>query len=447
VEDHPPPPPPPAGRAAAWDLARALRRWQRLALGAALLALGASSLAVYLALGPRIFPPPSPPAPAPPPAAEPLPDRLDLRPATFADLPGWLADRPAEALPAILRSCRALAGLPAEGSLGPGDVGGTAGDWRAVCAAAATLPAGDDAAARAFLEARFVPWAATNRGEPRGLFTGYYEPTLRGSRRRGGRFTVPLYLRPPELVTVDLGRFRPELAGRRIAGRVEGGSLRPYADRAAIDAGALAGRGLELLWVDDPIDAFFLHIQGSGRIELAEGGALRVGYAAGNGHVYFAIGRELVDRGALAQEEVSMQAIRRWLRDHPAEAGAVMARNPSFVFFRRLDGEGPVGAQAVVLTPGRSLAVDGAFLPLGAPAWVETLAPHPDPAQPDVRLRRLMVIQDAGGGLQGPVRGDLFWGAGEEAAEIAGRMRHPGRLWLLLPRIRSSSARSPSRAP
>src|SRR5262249_21815429 len=165
-------------------------------------------------------------------------------------------------------------------------------------------------AARSFFEATFTPVAASNHGERTGLFTGYYEPTLHGSRKPGGRYTVPLYRRPPELVTVDLGLFRDEWKGRRIAGRVERGALLPCPDRAAIRAGSLAGRGLELAWVDDPIDAFFLEIQGSGRIELAEGGVLRVGYAAQNGQAYFAIGRDLVERGALKKEEVSLQSVR-----------------------------------------------------------------------------------------------------------------------------------------
>jgi membrane-bound lytic murein transglycosylase A len=275
--------------------------------------------------------------------------------------------------------------------------------------------------------------ALTNRGEPVGLFTGYYEPTLHGSRTGGATFPVPLYLRPPELVEVELGRFRPDLEGKRIAGEVRDGALVPYHDRGAIEEGALAGRDLELLWVDDAVDAFFLQIQGSGLVELREGGTVRVGYAAQNGHPYYAIGRELVARGAMALDQVSMQSIAEWLRAHPAEAVDVMRTNASFVFFRELDEEGPLGSMGVVLTPERSLAIDPMYLPMGAPLWLETTLPAAagEAAPP---LRRLVVAQDTGGAIRGPVRGDVFWGPGERAAELAGRMRQEGRLWLLLPR-------------
>jgi membrane-bound lytic murein transglycosylase A len=374
-------------------------------------------------------------------AAAPVPDRLALDRADFADLPGWQDDDLAAALPAFLRSCRRIearrddAGI---GGMGGSGLFGTVADWRPACAAAARVPAGkpltDGAAARAFFESEFTPFAATNHGRAPGLFTGYYEPTLYGSRRRGGRFTVPLLARPPDLVTVDLGRFRPDWKGRRIAGRVVAGALEPFPDRAAIDAGALAGRHLEIVWVDDPVDAFFLEIQGSGRVELAEGGVLRLGFAAQNGWPYTPIGRELVARGALKRDEVSLQSIRRWLADHPREAPGVMAKNASYVFFEREEGEGPVGTEGVVLTPGRSLAVDTAFLPLGIPLWIAGTVPSPAAAAPDRPLRRLLVAQDTGGAIRGPVRGDVFWGHGEEAAAVAGRMKNPGRLWVLLPK-------------
>jgi len=389
------------------------------------LALALLSLGLWLYLRPH--------APNPP-----IPDRLVLAPARFADLPGWEADDLGAALAVFRRSCARIDRLP-DGAArgGEAEVAGTAGEWKSACEAAARVPSGDRAAARAFFETTFTPVAASNHGERTGLFTGYYEPTLHGSRTPGGRFTIPLYRRPPELVVVDLGLFRDEWKGRRIAGRVEHGSLLPYPDRAEIRAGSLAGRGLELAWVDDPIDAFFLEIQGSGRIELAEGGVLRVGFAAQNGHPYFAIGHDLVERGALKKEEVSLQSIRAWLLAHPVEAPQVMARNRSYVFFEELKGEGPLGAEGVVLTPGRSLAVDLKYLPLGVPVWLDGQAPAMPVGTekaPDRPLRRLLVAQDTGGAIRGPVRGDVFWGHGEAAAEVAGRMKHPGRIWLLLPK-------------
>jgi membrane-bound lytic murein transglycosylase A len=324
--------------------------------------------------------------------------------------------------------------LPADRPVGRQGLAGTVADWRPACDAAARLSSGAAAGARKALEEHLRPVAVANHEEPQGLFTGYYEASLRGSRRRHGRYDVPLYLRPPELVAVDLGRFREALRGQRIAGRVHGGELVPFAGRAEIDAGVLAGRGLELLWADDPVDVFFLEIQGSGRVELDTGEVLRVGYAAQNGHPYFAIGRALVERGALTSEEVSMQAIRRWLGENPAEAREVMQLNASYVFFHELSQSGPVGAQGVVLTPGRSLAVDPLFVPMGVPLWLDATAPEAWVAGGERALRRLVVAQDTGGAIRGPVRGDVFWGHGEEAAEVAGRMRHSGRYWMLLPR-------------
>ena len=361
----------------------------------------------------------------------PPPDQLDLKPASFAALPGWHDDRVAEALPALLKSCEAILHKPVDADLG---VAGRPGDWQAACSAAAAVHAGDDAAARNVLESQFQPFAASNHGEAPGLFTGYYEVTLHGSRQKEGRFTVPLYGRPGDLVTVDLGLFRPQLKGQRIAGKVVDGSLKPYVSRAEIEAGALKGRGLELLWVDDPIAAFFLQIQGSGEVLLPDGSGVRVGYAAQNGHPYVAIGRELIDRGALAKETVSMQSIRAWLESHPGEAQKLMDSNPSYVFFRTLGTDGPKGAEGAVLTPGRSLAVDRRFIPLGLPIWLDATRPAAAEGAPDQPLRRLLVAQDTGGAIRGPVRGDVFWGQGEEAAAIAGRMKNPGRYWLLLPK-------------
>jgi membrane-bound lytic murein transglycosylase A len=242
-----------------------------------------------------------------------------------------------------------------------------------------------------------------------------------------------LHARPPELVEADLGALIPDLRGRRIAGMVRDGRLVPYHDRAAIVGGALDGRRLELVWVDDPADAFFLQIQGSGRVHLQDGRLLRLGYAGWNGHPYVAIGRFLIEQGVLTRETVSMQAIRDWLTNAgPAPALALMARNPSYVFFRIHDlapDQGPIGAMGVPLTPMRSLAVDRLHVPFGFPVWVNGRDPLAD--EP---LHRLTVAQDAGGAIRGAARADLFTGWGAEAAERAGKMRDPAALWLLLPR-------------
>ena len=358
------------------------------------------------------------------------PDHLNLLPTSFGRLAGWRDDHLSEALGAFQRSCEAMAKLPDSAAIGPDGLAGTAADWRAPCAGAAALAAGDEAAIRDFFEASFTPLRAANNDEPVGLFTGYYEAELRGARQRDGQFLTPLLKRPPDLVMVELGLFRPAWRGERIAGRVQGGQLKPYDSRAEIERGSLAGRHLELLWVDDPIDAFFLHIQGSGRVVLPDGTVVQVGYDGQNGQPYVPIGRLLVERGALPREEVSMQSIRAWLAAHPGDAASLMDENPSYVFFRELPGEGPVGAEGVVLTPERSLAVDRAFLPLGVPIWLNLA----DPQAADQHLRRLVVAQDTGGAIRGPVRGDVFWGHGAAAAARAGMMKDRGTYYLLLPR-------------
>ena len=358
----------------------------------------------------------------PPPAP-----RLTLAAARFADLRGWREDELAAALPALLKSCSALAKLVEDAPVGPNGIAGTAVDWRAPCAAAAALDAPSDDDMRRFVEAEFAPFLAGNNGNRDGLFTGYFEPELRGARQPGGRYTVPLLRRPPDLVMVELGQFRPAWRGERIAGRVVDGRLRPYASRAEIERGALDRQHLGFLWVDDPVDAFFLGVQGSGRVRLEDGSLVQVGYDGQNGHIYVAIGRLLVERGVMAKEAVSLASIRAWIAAHPDAGKALMDENPSYVFFRELRGDGPIGAEGVALTAGRSLAVDAAFLPLGVPVWL-------DVAQDGRALRRLVLAQDTGGAIRGPVRGDLFWGFGPEAEAAAGRMRAEGAYYLLLPK-------------
>ena len=343
-------------------------------------------------------------------------------PVPFTDLPGWQSDRVAQAIPAFRESCAVIARMPADRALGgDGPLARDARDFAPACAAAASLPPDDEQAARAFLTRHFTPWAV---GE--GTLTGYFEPELRGSPVPTPTLSTPLLARPPALVEVDLGAFAPDLRGRRTAGLVREGRLHPFPDRAAIAGGALAGQGLELTWVD-PVDAFFLHIQGSGRVALPDGRVLRLGYAAQNGHAYVAIGRFLIESGAVSREAMSMQAIRDWLRAAPpGEAAALMARNPSYIFFRELaglaPGKGPLGALGAPLTPGRSIAVDRTQTPLGTPVWVSGQG-----------VERLAVAQDTGGAIRGAARADFFTGWGDAAAEAAGPMRDPARLFVLLP--------------
>lgn len=362
--------------------------------------------------------PPKPAVPGPPPPA--AAERLRLQPARFADLPGWRQDRQGEALAAFRRSCERLTPQPADRPLSNGGaardlaasgLAGTIGDWLPACRAAEALPTGDHAAARAFFQRWFTPYLATDNGDPEGLFTGYYEAQLNGSRTRGGPYQYPLYAPPADLVQVDLGRFDDDLAGRRLQGRVVDGRLLPYYTRAEIDGGALAGKARPLAWVDDAVDAFVLHIQGSGRVLLDDGSVMRVGFAGRNGHAYRSIGRLLIERGEMHVHEASMQRIRRWIADNPEAGSRLLTENPSYIFFRELRGPGPLGAQGAPLTPRRSLAVDKAFIPYGVPVWLDTTWP----LEAERPLRRLMVAQDTGGAITGPVRGDFFWGHGPEA--------------------------------
>lgn len=304
----------------------------------------------------------------------------------FEALEGWAEGGQAEALAAFLVTCDQL----------------DAPDWRPICALAADVP-GDDASARAFFELLFRPVIV---GAPPALFTGYYEPELNGSRVRTPRFAWPIYVRPPELK--------------------EGGT---YLSRASIEGGALRGRGLEIAWLDDPVEVFFLHIQGSGRIRMADGSVLRVGYAGKNGHPYRSVGQELVRRGIFTIHEVSAQTIAAWVRRNPALGAELLNHNPSYVFFRPLPDlaadKGPIGAMGRSITPLRSVAIDPVYTPLGAPVWIEKDGSAP--------LRRLMVAQDTGGAIKGPQRADIFYGSGDDAGEAAGIVKDGGRMVLLLP--------------
>ncbi|MEI9996115.1 MAG: MltA domain-containing protein [Rhizomicrobium sp.] len=336
-------------------------------------------------------------------------------PVAFADLPGWRQSDPAAALAAFRRSCMKILALPPRSAMG---YAGTAADWRASClkAAAARDP-------RRFFEGSFVPYPI---GDAEGLVTGYYEPLLNGSATRHGVYQTPVYGPPADLVTVDLGLFRPEWKGEHIAGRVTGNRFVPYGTRAQIDAQPPATARV-LFWCDDPVALFFLHIQGSGRVALDDGTVLRVTYAAQNGHPYTAIGRTLIRRGALARDHVSLQTIRAWLKSHPGEARGVMESDASFVFFEESPiGDptlGPAGSEGVLLTPGGSVAVDAKVHPLGMPLFVAGGG-----------VAGLFVAQDTGGAIRSARRADIFFGFGAEAEAAAGTLKAHARFYVLLPR-------------
>ncbi len=357
------------------------------------------------------------------------PAALTLTAITFDELKGWDGEKFSDVLPALLRSCDRLEKKDPKIQVGPDDRMGSYADWQKICKDARIIRTGNKIEAKYFFESRFVAYAAGNNNDPGGLFTGYYEPELIGRWAPEAEFQIPIYSRPVDLVSIDLGAHRPELAGTQLAGRIVDNKLVPYYSRAEIAAGALRGKGLEVLWVADPVAAFFLHIQGSGRVRLPDGSHVRVGYAGRNGRKYISIGRELVAMGVMPLKDVTAPAIQEWLNANPAAGSALMNKNESYVFFRVIEGEGPIGAEGVALTPGRSLAVDRTFVPYGIPLWLDTTDPIDE-----APFRRIMIAQDTGSAIKGVVRGDVFWGFGEMAARRAGLMKQRGRYFLLLPK-------------
>lgn len=374
---------------------------------------------------PETAPPTAPPAPAPvtvapaPPIPPPVPPPVPapaLQAVSWEALPGWQSDDFSAAWDAFLRSCQALKDGP---------------PWQEVCLLAAAMEPGNNASLRQFFESRFTPFRVVNPdGSHSGLITGYYEPLLKGSRFSTPRFRFPVYGMPDDLLTIDLGSLHPDLKSLRLRGRLAGNRVVPYFSRAQIENGEALVKGRELLWVDDPVELFFLQIQGSGRVRLNSGEVVRLGYADQNGHPYRSIGRLLVERGELTLDEASMQGIQAWGRRNPDKLSELLNQNPSYVFFRELpkDLPGPLGSLGVPLTAGRSLAIDPRAIPQGAPVFLSTT--WPNSSKP---LNRLMLAQDTGGAIRGAVRADFFWGFGEEAGNLAGKMKQVGELWVLLP--------------
>ena len=365
------------------------------------------------------------PAPTPCPACPVCPTAVPSAPArplqavAWSEIPGWREDDLRAAWAPFLQSCRGLAGRP-QGSA-----------WKRVCDLAREVDGKDAAAIRRFFEAELRPHAVFGAdGNASGLITGYYEPLLRGNRAAGGRYVQPVHGVPDDLVTVDLGDLYPELKHLRLRGRLQGNKLVPYYSRGEIAAQEGRFPARTLLWVDDAVELFFLHVQGSGRVKLPDGSLVRLAYGDQNGHPYQSIGRLLVERGELRLEEASMQGIQAWGRANPTKLAELLNANPSYVFFREGGNgqEGPAGSLGVPLTPERSLAVDPRTIPLGAPVFLATTQPNSSRL-----LNRLMMAQDTGGAIKGAVRADFFWGFGPQAGEQAGRMRQSGRLWVLLP--------------
>jgi peptidoglycan lytic transglycosylase A len=339
----------------------------------------------------------------------------------WSDLPGWDTDSVQDAWHAFLESCRAMR---------------FRAEWTTPCAAAETAAADSATNVRSFFETHFEPYKVVRRSagarEDTGLITGYFEPLLHGSRTPSAQFFAPLYAPPPDLLTVELASLFPELKGKRVRGRLEGNKVVPYYSRSELPADA-ALRGREIAWIDNSFDAMMLEVQGSGRVQLPDGQVIRLQYADQNGQPYRSIGRYLVQIGALTVEQANIPGIRAWLAAHPERLQEVLSSNPSVVFFSEAPlGDpnlGPKGAQGIALTSGRSIAVDPTWIPLGTPVFLATTLPDSN-----LPLERLVIAQDTGGAISGAPRADYFCGSGPQAAELAGKMRQQGSMWILWPR-------------
>ena len=344
-------------------------------------------------------------------------------------LPGWNNDKVLNAFPALQKSCRSILKKLNRRQSSKKKLKKHS-SWQNVCDQITTNSFGEDSF-REFLKSKFNAYQIRYRGSDEGLFTGYYEPTLDGSLKLSREYKTPIYPKPTDLIHVNLGEWKESLNNSRILGRVVGNKLKPYFSRSDISKGALDREITPILWLKSEIDAFFLHIQGSGRVVLPDGEVYRLGYAGKNGRKYYPIGRYLLEIGAIPKENISMQSIKKWLRENPGKKKDVMNMNPSYVFFRKLNGkDGPIGAQGVVLTSGRSLAVDRHYSKLGAPVWLS--ANFED--EEGKKLQRLMVAQDTGGAIKGPIRGDVFWGSGKIAERLAGIMKAKGSMYVFYPK-------------
>jgi membrane-bound lytic murein transglycosylase A len=355
-------------------------------------------------------------------------------PVAWSDLDGWASDDHVAGLQTFLTSCKAI--LPPRAAAR--EKRPIFAALKEICRSAAAAGALDEEKARAFFEKNFRPLRIATLGESNGFLTGYYEPIVEGSRFHTEEYTVPLYRRPSNLAVAGQRKASENFPskGAQVGRKVGRRKIEPYYDRAQIEGGALEGRGLEICWLKDPVDLFFVQIQGSARVQLEDGTLLRVNYDAHNGYSYTAVGKFLIDRGLVPREEMSLDRIRHWMAENPAEGKEVRQKNRSYVFFRDTglsEKDEPIGAQGIPVTSGRSIAVDKAIHVYGTPFFIEADLPI-DNMQPTTKFRRLMVAQDTGSAIVGPARADIYFGAGPELGSIAGRIRHPGRFSMLIPR-------------
>ena len=350
----------------------------------------------------------------------------------FEKLVRWQSDQHEGALESFKISCGRLINYPDDREF---NGYGVALDWKEACRAALEIESSDSQQARLFFEEHFSVLSFYEPDE--GVFTGYYAPLYKGSKEKTDKYTAPLYAIPKDLQAVNLGVFDQRLSGRSIIGEVVDGKFVPYKERKVIELGALDNQNLELVWLEKIEETFFLQIQGSGFIELEDGEVMHLGYAQRNGRPYRAIGQFLIESGDIAREDMSLQAILEWMEKNPEKSNDLMWQNPSFVFFQERASDKPVGSLGVGLTPGRSLAVDREYIPLGMPLWLETYQEKQTDKEGIERishLSRLVIAQDTGGAIKGKVRGDVYWGIGDQAERKAGPMKDKGTYYLFVPK-------------
>ncbi|MBI1274570.1 murein transglycosylase [bacterium] len=359
---------------------------------------------------------------------------LRMEPVAFGAMEGWADDVQQDALRAFRDSCISILRMDDKAPVKPEVIGGKAADWKPACQQAFIDAEADHATAREFFEGYFTPYRVIGDKEKPAFYTGYYEYSMKAELKRTPKAQIPIYAVPNDLVMADPSELGAP-AGPVVYGRRQGNELVPYYTREEIDHGDIASRARVLAYAYDRVDLFFLQVQGSGRLVLSNGESRRIGFAAKNGQPYHAIGKTLMEKGYLEKDKVSAEAIQTWLRDNPGKAQDIMHTNPSYVFFKWQDGDAPVGASGAPLTPERSLAVDRSLLPMALPVWVDTVTPEL-PSSPSKAYRHLTIAQDTGSAITGPGRADIFWGSGDEAAAMAGAMKSPGEMILLLPKTR-----------
>lgn len=360
--------------------------------------------------------------------------KITLKQAAFDRLPGWKTAQLKSSMAAFNLSCSTFLKQNPEKWMNSQHIPLQIKDWQPACKEALSLAPASDEAIRHFFQTWFTPVEFYSGRPIHGLFTGYFLPLIHGSLHKTEQYNVPLYGLPSNLITANLGLFKPEMQNKRIFGRLDGKNLVPFFTREEINKGAIDNTAPILFWIDNPMDRVFLEIEGSGVIELPDGKQMYIGYAGENGAAYSSIASILIKQGILTRDMASSQRIKHYLDENPQEIDRVLNQNKSFIFFRHLKTNAAIGAQGVALTPGYSLAVDPKWIPYGTPTWLSTTISSENDDNRRIPFNRLMVAQDTGGAIRGTVRGDVFWGAGKKASFIASHMQEQGRYWLLLPR-------------